>query len=463
MMREETLNILFILLAISTTTLRIARGEEEKQEACRELNEIGNILDEEECMNGTQEARYYYDSNARTCNSILTCNSTLLDSLHRSIDECRSLCSPCPALKPTSHSSVIFSTCTQSSIDCEAVYRCENDYFFFTGNKRTCRNGVWSDEPICAKPVIYYKEKELDKHAVIYLNDSKTVSTETVECRVQPKLPKNTIVRWTTQSRHVINGTWSETGYQLSILSNGSFPTEYFCNISTLIDGNVKSFHASVIFNVNTTANTKPPEILYSLAYYNPATSVIKGECFCKGYPKPSVSWYIDDIELAGNAIDLTETSEDKTFSVLQIRTNQQSGGYKCSCSNGKETIESIEHYVSVPGSTTSRRKRSSSKEEELEICSMIKSSTVTITGTVKRQLSSSSILHVKQDNLIYSRPRVPSLPKVLRVTSSQSNAKSNKTYLMLLDGTKEGGYNLALKLPYSKELVESVIQLCQL
>lgn len=137
-----------------------------------ELNEIGNILDEEECMNGEQETRYYYDSNASTCNSILTCNSTLLDSLHRSIDECRSLCyckyiiiinnhyyyisllfiliAPCPALKPTSHSSVIFSTCTQTSIDCEAVYRCENDYFFFTGNKRTCRNGVWSDEPICA-------------------------------------------------------------------------------------------------------------------------------------------------------------------------------------------------------------------------------------------------------------------------------------------------------------------------
>ena len=85
------------------------------------------------------------------------------------------------------------------------------------------------------------------------------------------------------------------------------------------------------------------------------------------------------------------------------------------------------------------------------------------MTGTVKRQLSSSSILHVKQDNLIYSRARVSSLPKVLRVTSSQSNAKSNKTYLMILDAKKEGGYNLVIKLPYSKELIESVIQLCQL
>lgn len=122
-------------------------------------------------------------------------------------------------------------------------------------------------------------------------------------------------------------------------------------NKYSLLYKNIHYCHLSLSLPlVNNTANTKPPEILYSLAYYNPAVSVIKGECFCKGYPKPRVSWYIDDIELAGNAIDLTQTSEDKTFSVLEIRTNQQSGRYKCSCSNGKETTEGIEHYVSVPG-----------------------------------------------------------------------------------------------------------------
>lgn len=71
----------------------VANGDQEQQ-ACKQLDDVGNGWEEEEPENCTEikETRYYFDSNAKTCKSIRTCNITLLESLHRSIEECRSRC-----------------------------------------------------------------------------------------------------------------------------------------------------------------------------------------------------------------------------------------------------------------------------------------------------------------------------------------------------------------------------------
>lgn len=95
------------------------------------------------------------------------------------------------------------------------------------------------------EPFIYHKGKQLKKGSTVYIEED---SQELVECRVLPQLPKNTKISWTNQKREVINGTWNETGYQLTVSSKDTFPAEYYCNVKVTIDGNEKSFPTSVRF-----------------------------------------------------------------------------------------------------------------------------------------------------------------------------------------------------------------------
>lgn len=83
------------------------------------------------------------------------------------------------------------------------------------------------------------------------------------------------------------------------------------------------------------------------------------------------------------------------------------------------------------------------------------------MTGTVKRRLSSSSLIHVKRINTLYSR-KSDNGPEVMRITTNEE-VKRNKTYLMILQEMKEGSYSLTLKLPYSVELVNQLNKLCKL
>ena len=83
------------------------------------------------------------------------------------------------------------------------------------------------------------------------------------------------------------------------------------------------------------------------------------------------------------------------------------------------------------------------------------------MTGTVKRRLSSSSLIHVKRINALYSR-KSDNGPEMMRITTNEE-VKRNKTYLMILQETKEGSYSLTLKLPYSVELVNQLNKLCKL
>lgn len=91
------------------------------------------------------------------------------------------------------------------------------------------------------------------------------------------------------------------------------------------------------------------------MKYIFPLNKII-GDCTCTGFPKPIVTWYIDDTKLEDifndSSVEITDFTKNEqylTISYLEV-SNPRSGNYKCKCSNTMTTVEGSNHKVTIPG-----------------------------------------------------------------------------------------------------------------
>ena len=95
-----------------------------------------------------------------------------------------------------------------------------------------------------------------------------------------------------------------------------------------------------------------PPNILLLSAEY---TDSIKATCACKGFPKPTVNWFVNNVNIEGKQgvtiRDVVEANPDFTYSYLTITTISEdySGDYNCTCKNEYGQTDEVTQLI-LPG-----------------------------------------------------------------------------------------------------------------